>query len=174
MCCPSCPLERLWKCTLVHCLQLGQLHLFKVNFLFLVKKYLNLFCFLGFLWAREIWFISSNSIFAPLAVLSTYLSEVISFHLLRQDAMFPALNFLFDILIYSSIFLTCVSQSAGLSALGFNCNYCCLLFYIILICFVKLPLRVILSGSLGRRTMTHSYSLVLPLFLPYESLVTQN
>ena len=38
-------------------------------------------------------------------MLSTHLSEVISFHFLRQYAIFPALNFLFDILISSSIFL---------------------------------------------------------------------
>ena len=39
--------------------------------------------------------------------------------------MFPTLNFLFDILISSSIFLTCVSQCAGVSALLFSCNSCC-------------------------------------------------
>ena len=39
--------------------------------------------------------------------------------------MFPALNFLFDILVYSSVFLTCVSQCAGISALVFSCNSCC-------------------------------------------------
>ena len=39
--------------------------------------------------------------------------------------MFPALNFLFDILISSSIFLTFVSQCAGVSALLFSCNSCC-------------------------------------------------
>ena len=54
----------------------------------------------------------------------THLSEVISFHLLRQVAIFPALNFLFDILIYSSIFLTYVSQCAGVFALLFSCNSC--------------------------------------------------
>ena len=58
-------------------------------------------------------------------MLSTHLSEVIYFHLLRQDAMFPAFNFLFDILIYSSMFLTSVSQCAGISALDFSCNSCC-------------------------------------------------
>ena len=63
--------------------------------------------------------------FAPLTVLSTHLSEVISFHLLRQDAMFPAFNFLFDILISSSTFLICVSQCAGISALLFSCNSSC-------------------------------------------------
>ena len=57
-------------------------------------------------------------------MLSTHLSEVISFHLLRQDAMLPALNFLFDILIDSSVFLTCVSQCASVSALDFSCNSC--------------------------------------------------
>ena len=39
--------------------------------------------------------------------------------------MFQALNFLFDILISSSIFLTCLSQCAAISALVFNCNSCC-------------------------------------------------
>ena len=39
--------------------------------------------------------------------------------------MFPALNFLFDILVYSSGFLTCVSQCVGISALLFSCNSCC-------------------------------------------------
>ena len=50
--------------------------------------------------------ISWNSIFVPLTVLITHLSELIFFCLLRQDAMFPSLDFLFDILINSSIFLT--------------------------------------------------------------------
>ena len=58
-------------------------------------------------------------------MLSTHLSQVISFHVLRQDAMFPALYFLFDILISPTIFLTCVSQCAGVSALLFSCNSCC-------------------------------------------------
>ena len=53
--------------------------------------------------------ISWNSIFVPLTVLITHLSELIFFCLLRQDAMFPSLDFLFDILINSSIFLTCHS-----------------------------------------------------------------
>ena len=61
----------------------------------------------------------------PLTVLSTHLSEVIPFHFLRCDAMFPALNFLFDILIYSLIFLTSVSQCAAISALLFSCKSCC-------------------------------------------------
>ena len=34
VCCPSFSLERLWKCTLVHYVELGQLHLLKANFLF--------------------------------------------------------------------------------------------------------------------------------------------
>ena len=58
-------------------------------------------------------------------MLSILLPKVISFHLLGQDAMFLALNFLFYFLISSSIYLTCVSQCAGISALVFSCNSCC-------------------------------------------------
>ena len=64
-------------------------------------------------------------IFKLIICSTTHLSEVISFHLLRQVVMFPALNFLFDILIDSSIFLTRVSQCANISALVFSCNSCC-------------------------------------------------
>ena len=38
--------------------------------------------------------------------------------------MFPALNFLFDILISSSIFLTSMSQCADISVLLFSCTSC--------------------------------------------------
>ena len=36
--------------------------------------------------------------------------------------MFPALNFLFDILIDSSIFLACLSQCAVIYSLALSCN----------------------------------------------------
>ena len=66
-----------------------------------LKIFESLSCFWDFYWARGIWVISSNSIFTPLTVLSTNLSEVISFHFLGLNTIFPALNFLFDILIDS-------------------------------------------------------------------------
>ena len=57
-------------------------------------------------------------------MISTHTSEVISFYSLTQDTMFPTLN-LFDILINSSILLTCVSRCASISALVFSYNSCC-------------------------------------------------
>ena len=139
MCCPSSPLKRLWKSTLVHYLQLGQWHLFKSKFsISCLKIFESVSCFWGFLWATGIWVISPNSILVPLTVLSTHLSEVISFHVLRQDAMFPALHFLFDILISSSFFLTC-----GYSVLAF------LLWFLVVILAVGLiPLALLFPVTL--------------------------
>ena len=61
----------------------------------------------------------------PVTVLSIHFAEAFFFYLLRQDAIFPALNFLFDISIDSSIFLSCLSQCAGTSGLIFSYNSCC-------------------------------------------------
>ena len=51
--------------------------------------------------------IYSNPIFAPLTVFSIHLSDLISFHLLKQDAMCPALKLSYDSLEDSLISLTC-------------------------------------------------------------------
>ena len=58
---------------------------------------------------------------SSLTVLSIHFSDVISFYLLRQDALFPAFNFLFDILIDFSYL--CVTVRRHFSF--FSYNSCC-------------------------------------------------
>ena len=116
-----------------------------------ISKFLSFFW--GCPWAKGIWLISSSSIFAPIIVLSTHSSEEISFHLLRQDAMFTACNFLFDVLLDSWIFLpVCHSVLAFLLwfvivILVFRLVPLALLFSLILMVWVRLTLHVLRSSS---------------------------
>ena len=87
---------------------------------------------------------SSNSIFAPLTALRIYLSLVISFHLLKQEAIFRALKFSYDAFNDFLILNTCVSNvvSVGPCSFGFdatNCSVLASLIWMPLVVLVPLP-----------------------------------
>ena len=91
-----------------------------------------------------------NSIFVPLTVHSIHLSEVFSFHLLRQDGMCPALKLSFDVPKDSLTSLTSVSEYAGIFAvliLGVRLVQLVLLLSVTLMLRVRLTLHVPLSSS---------------------------
>ena len=74
---------------------------------------------------------SSNSIFAPLTVLRIHLSLVVSFHLLKQEAIFPALKISFDAFNDFLMLNTCVSNvvSVGHCSFGFDATNCSVFSY---------------------------------------------